>query len=46
MSGSYARRKQQQKKKNRKVSAGWLFLFALIVTGMLAGTLTLAASMA
>ncbi len=45
MSGSYARRKQQQKK-NRKVSAGWLFLFALIVTGMLAGTLTLAASMA
>lgn len=45
MTGSYARKKQQQKK-SKRAAACWLFVFALLVTGMLAGTISLAASMA
>ncbi|SEV86301.1 hypothetical protein SAMN05216413_0331 [Ruminococcaceae bacterium KH2T8] len=45
MNGSYARRNNRQKK-NDKAAAGWLLIFALLVTGMLAGTLSLVASMA
>ncbi|MCR5529717.1 MAG: hypothetical protein K6F49_10910 [Saccharofermentans sp.] len=44
MTGSYAQRKTEEKKR-QKAAAGWLVAFAVLVTGMLAVMLTFMASM-
>ncbi len=44
MTGSYAKKKNEEKKR-QKAAAGWLFAFAVLVTGMLAVMITFMASM-